>query len=97
MRELGISYNIYLYLAVGFIILMNILGFWVMGSDKKKAKRKQRRVPERNFFLIAVFGGALGVYAGMLFFRHKTKRWYFMVGIPGIFIAEVIISYLLLK
>lgn len=75
---------------VGLILIVNIIGFTIMGVDKYKAKKKLWRVPEKIFFLIAVFGGSVGVYSGMYFFRHKTKHWYFVLGIPFILIAEAI-------
>lgn len=68
-----------------------------MGVDKYKAKKRLWRIPEKMFFIVAVLGGALGVYAGMLFFRHKTKHWYFMLGVPSILLAEVIITLFLIK
>ena len=33
-------------------------------------------------FFLAVAFGSLGVYLGMYVFRHKTKTWYFLIGIP---------------
>ena len=76
---------------------MNIVGFLLMGIDKYKAKKKLWRVPEKVLFLSAILGGAVGVYAGMLFFRHKTKHWYFMTGVPAILLAEVITILFILK
>ncbi len=93
----GMNFSVFFYLAAVFVGIINIIGFVVMGADKYKAKKKHWRVPEKNFFLIAVLGGAAGVYAGMLFFRHKTKHWYFMVGVPAIFVAEAVTTFLLLK
>ena len=83
-----IKFDWIFFLTLGLILLVNIIGFIIMGVDKYKAKKKLWRVPEKIFFLIAVFGGSVGVYAGMFFFRHKTKHWYFVFGIPFILIAE---------
>lgn len=49
------------------VSIVNIIGFSIVGADKYKAKKNLWRIPEKTFFLIAVFGGAIGVYAGMLF------------------------------
>ena len=93
MGGLQIKLNWIFILILGLILLVNIIGFTVMGVDKYKAKKKLWRVPEKIFFLVAVFGGSVGVYAGMFFFRHKTKHWYFVLGIPFILIAEAIVIF----
>lgn len=64
------------------LILLNTYTFILMGSDKKRAKKRGRRVPEARFFWLAFFGGALGVFLGMSRFRHKTLHNSFRVGIP---------------
>ncbi|OPZ92763.1 MAG: hypothetical protein BWY74_01433 [Firmicutes bacterium ADurb.Bin419] len=92
----SISFDKLFYLAVILIGVINIIGFVIVGADKNKAKKKLWRVPEKTFFLIAVLGGGAGVYIGMLFFRHKTRHWYFMVGIPAIFLVEAAITLFML-
>ncbi|WP_010251754.1 DUF1294 domain-containing protein [Acetivibrio cellulolyticus] len=96
MIDLAIKLDFF-YLVLGLVSIVNIIGFSIVGADKYKAKKNLWRIPEKTFFLIAVFGGAIGVYAGMLFFRHKTRHWYFMFGIPAILVTEAIIAFLLLK
>lgn len=80
-----------------FIIAINILGFILAGIDKYKAKRKLWRIPEKTLFLTAVLGATLGLYFGFIIFRHKTKRLKFMLGIPLIFIAQVIVLLLIIR
>ncbi|MEO3943823.1 DUF1294 domain-containing protein [Gorillibacterium sp. CAU 1737] len=70
---------IYLF---GYLVAINLFGFVLMGSDKARARRKKRRVPEARLFLTAFLGGALGVLLGMNRFRHKTLHTSFRVGIP---------------
>lgn len=78
-----------------YILVINIIGFFAMGIDKFKAKRNAWRIPEKTFFGIAIIGGSLGAWLGMRIFRHKTKHWYFSLGIPAIFILQIaLISYL---
>jgi uncharacterized membrane protein YsdA (DUF1294 family) len=45
------------------------------------------------FFLAAAFG-SVGVYAGMFAFRHKTRKWYFAVGIPLLMLQNLAFLYL---
>ena len=56
-----------------------------MGIDKRKAKKGSFRIPEATLFSIAIIGGSIGSILGMFLFRHKTKHWYFVIGLPVIF------------
>ena len=73
-----------------YLVVVNGIGFLLMGLDKAKAKVGAWRIPEKTLFGIAFIGGGLGVWFGMETFRHKTKHWYFKYGVPAIFIIEVI-------
>lgn len=79
-----------------YLTLVNLAAFVLMGVDKSKARRHRWRIPERTLFLSAVFGGSVGAIAGMWIFRHKTKHWYFVVGMPAILVLQVV-AYLLLR
>lgn len=72
-----------------YYIIINIIGFSVMGIDKKRAIRGAWRISEASLFLTALAGGALGCTLGMYHFRHKTRRWRFRLGLPGIFVLQV--------
>ena len=85
MTEIFTIQNIIIYLLV-----INLIGFLIMGIDKKRAKMHQFRIPEKTFFLITLFGGGIGTIAGMYIFRHKTKKKYFTIGLPLIAIIEII-------
>ena len=77
--------------AVVYLLAVNVFGFLLMGWDKGKAKKEQWRVPERRFFLGAFLGGSLGCWLGMQKFRHKTKHPLFVIGIPAIFVLQVLV------
>lgn len=74
-----------------YISVINIIGFIVMGVDKFLAKKKAYRVPEATLFTFAMFGGSLGTTLAMFFFRHKTRHWYFLYGMPVILLIQVAI------
>ncbi|MBO5228917.1 MAG: DUF1294 domain-containing protein [Lachnospiraceae bacterium] len=78
-----------------YLIIANIAGFASMGIDKKKAEKKQWRTPEATLFLIAAIGGSIGSIIGMRHFRHKTKHWYFVVGMPLILVIQIALVILL--
>lgn len=90
---MGDRINIIFYI----LIFVNIAGFIVVGVDKLKSRRKAWRIPERVFFWFALIGGCVGVYSGFLIFKHKTRHWYFMLGIPLIFALQIIGVYYLSK
>ena len=72
-----------------YFLIVNVIGFFLMGIDKLRAKKQVWRVPEKTLFLLALIGGSIGTNVGMYVFRHKTKHWYFVVGMPIILIAQV--------
>jgi uncharacterized membrane protein YsdA (DUF1294 family) len=78
----------------GYFIVMNVIGLFVMGIDKEKAKRHAWRIPEKTLFLVSLLGGSAGTWLGMYLFRHKTKHWYFVIGMPAILIVQVVIAVL---
>ena len=77
-------------IAVIYLIVINILGFLVMGLDKHKAKMAERRIPENTLFMFTILGGGIGTIAGMYVFHHKTKKMKFKVGMPLILILNVV-------
>ena len=79
-----------------YLILANLVGLVLMGADKSKARRHRWRIPERILFLSAILGGSLGATAGMWLFRHKTRHWYFVVGMPAILVLQVT-AFILLR
>ena len=81
---------------IGYLAVLNIMGFLAMGVDKSRACHHKWRIPEKTLFAIALLGGSLGSWMGMYTFRHKTKHWYFVMGMPIIFVIEVIVFMFLL-
>ena len=84
----NISNNINILLVL-YLLVMNITGIAVMAIDKSKARHHAWRIPEKTLFLVSLLGGSLGTWAGMYIFRHKTRHWYFVVGMPAIFFIQI--------
>ena len=81
--------------AAAVLVCLNLVSFLLMGNDKKRAKKGQRRIPEKTLFLSAALFGALGGTLGMYVFRHKTKHWYFKLFFPLMLLAQAaILGYL---
>lgn len=78
-------------IGIAYAVIINIIGFTLMGVDKKRAIRGAYRISEASLFMVAILGGALGATLGMHHFRHKTRHWYFRLGLPFIFLVEIAI------
>ena len=70
---------------------INLIGFALMGIDKHKAKKRAFRIPEATLFIVAIIGGSIGSIIGMYAFRHKTKHFSFVYGMPFILILQIIL------
>lgn len=75
--------------------LINLVAFLIMLNDKiKSASHDSERISEGLMFFLAAAFGSVGVYLGMFAFRHKTQKWYFLIGIPLLIIQNIAIIYL---
>lgn len=81
---------IYLYL-----IIINVISFIIYGIDKRKAKKSLWRISEATLIWFALIGGSIGAYMGMKMFHHKTKHKKFSIGVPLIFILQLLIAFIL--
>ena len=79
-------------IVLGYLLIMNVIGFVLMFVDKKRAQNNQWRIKEATLFLSAAIGGSIGSMLGMKVFRHKTKHWSFLIGMPAIFIIQVALA-----
>ena len=75
-----------------WLLLINMCAFILTGVDKRRAVKRGWRIPESRLILMAVIGGSVGLYLGCRAFRHKTKHPKFMVGVPLIFLAQVLLA-----
>lgn len=76
-------------LLTAYFLVINLIGFLIMGIDKRKAKKHAFRIPEATLFTVAIIGGSIGSIIGMYLFRHKTRHWYFVYGMPFILILQI--------
>ena len=92
MQDIVISISP-LWLIIGaYLLLVNFVAFCFMWRDKRLAKKDNaRRIPEKTLFLSALLGGSIGAIVGMYRFRHKTRHWYFVVGMPAILLLQIAI------
>ena len=78
---------------VGYLLIINLIALFLMWRDKRLSKKENAwRIPEKTLFLSALLGGSIGAITGMRLFRHKTKHWYFVVGMPAILLAQIALA-----
>lgn len=78
-----------------YLIVINFSGFLAMYIDKQKARKRAFRIPESTLFTLAIIGGSVGCIIGMHLFRHKTRHWYFVLGMPMILLLQIVGFFLL--
>lgn len=83
---------------VNYLVILNIVTFFVYGIDKWKAKKSKWRIREAALLGLAILGGSVGAWLGMEVWHHKTMHKKFKYGIPAIIVIQLLlIGYLLLK
>ena len=82
------------FIILMYLLLVNVIGFYFMWADKRKAKKSAFRIPEKTLFMVAIIGGSVGSIAGMYRFRHKTRHSSFTIGMPLILLVQI---YLLIR
>ena len=71
------------------LIVINLVSFALMGIDKAKARMGAWRISEKTLLSVCAAFGALGGYAGMQVFRHKTKHRRFTIGVPAMLLVQL--------
>ncbi len=77
-----------------FLIISNAFALVLFGVDKCKAANGAWRIPDTILLLVA-FCGPFGAYAGMLLFRHKTRKVKFILVPVFMFIQSALLVYLI--
>ena len=80
-----------------YLLLINFIAFLLTYYDKKASKTGLRRVRENTLMLVAILGGSAAMYITMKMIHHKTRVSLFMVGLPFIFVIEMIIVIFLAR
>lgn len=73
-----------------YVVIISLITFIIFGVDKKRARRHEWRISEKTLFALAIIGGSLGAIIGMIAFHHKTKKWYFKLGMPLIVAVQAL-------
>ena len=82
----------YLYL---YLLIVNVLSFLFMLTDKIKAIKGRWRISEKTLLTLCAIGGSLGGLLAMKLFRHKTLHPRFSIGIPVMLALHIVLLVLL--
>ena len=74
-----------------YLIVINVVTFFIYGVDKWKAMRSKWRISEAMLLGLAVIGGSIGAWLGMKVWHHKTMHKKFKYGIPLILIVQIVL------
>ncbi len=78
-------------LLITYALVMNLIAFFAMGIDKRKAIKHAYRIPEATLFTLSALGGSVGSLLGMFYFHHKTRKLYFRIGMPAILLLHILL------
>lgn len=82
--------NVIKFIIIYFAIL-NIVAYLAFFIDKRRSIRAKWRIPEATLMSLALFGGSIGCLLGMKICHHKTQKPLFYIGVPTIFILQILL------
>lgn len=82
--------------AIGLLILLNCLAFWMFAWDKWCAENGRWRIPEANLLLVSLLGGSVGAITAQQWLRHKTRKEPFATTLFLIAVGHALLLFLLL-
>lgn len=80
-----------------YLLLINVIAFFIYGIDKRRARKDQWRISENILLGVALLGGSVGALFGMCVFHHKTRKKKFNVGVPMILVMQVAVLLIYYK
>lgn len=76
-----------------YICIISLISIIVTVCDKYFAIHHKWRVRESTLLILSALGGSVAMCITMQLIRHKTRHIKFMLGIPIIFIIQLIILF----
>ncbi len=76
-----------------YFAAINLITFAAFAVDKFAAIKHRSRVRIATLLGMSFAGGSIGGLLAMYFFRHKTKKDYFTVGIPLILAMQMVVLF----
>lgn len=77
-----------------YLAIVNVVTFAAFEWDKHVANTgndHQRRAPEARLLGLGLVGGSIGGLLAMYIVRHKTRKWYFVWGLPMFALVDCVV------
>lgn len=74
---------------LAWLLGVNVVTLLAYGYDKGIAGGTRTRIPEAVLLGLALIGGTLGAFAGMVLFRHKTSKPAFLIPFALIVVLQL--------
>ena len=87
------KYNWLLY----YLVIINIVTFVTFAIDKIAAIKRKTRIKVAILLGLSFVGGSIGALIGMYLLRHKTKKYYFTIGVTLMLIMQIAGIYFLMN
>lgn len=88
---MGILFRDYVGYVIIFLIIWNLLTFFLMGIDKFNSSRGYWRVRESTLLTCAFLMGGFGCWLGSFAFRHKSRKTKFRILLPMAWIFNLVV------
>lgn len=76
-----------------YLCVINFIAFVIYAIDKVNAAEHRTRIRILTLLGIAFIGGSVGAILAMYLLHHKTKKDYFVVGVPLIMIMQIFVLF----
>lgn len=86
-----------IYFVITYLAIVNLIALILTVYDKKASRIGLWRIRESTLMLFSFLGGSVVTYLTMRIIHHKTRKPLFMVGIPIIFVLQVVFALVILK
>lgn len=74
---------------IGVYAFMSAVAFFAYGIDKRRARLGRWRTKESTLHLLEALGGFPGALAAQVVFRHKRRKWSFLLVTWAIAVVHV--------
>jgi uncharacterized membrane protein YsdA (DUF1294 family) len=72
-----------------YLLGINLACFGAFAFDKRRAREKGKRIPERRLLLLCAVGGSIGGLLARHFLRHKTVKEPFSTILALIVVVQI--------
>lgn len=78
-----------------YLLSINLIAYYAYKNDKKKALLGDIRTSEYTLLMMHFLGGTVGAIYSMIKNRHKTKKFLFISKFVIVWMAQVVIAYMM--